>query len=173
MEDKKPGVVTVEPDEDKAAGVILSRLGGPPPEEVASQKVDLMNRLMEMSHLWFMQKTLSLLQNSMPFVENRAETKRRLGLIQELCAARAKLESENEIFGLMHVQIAVEALINGDWKEVKRLSEDFTYDYECKEIQERYGPKHAIFKDILKRAYTEVLPSKFGQISVLPGGKAP
>lgn len=139
-------------------------------DTVTSLSSKLSERLMQCFFESTLRRKLSLLHDSLPFVDNRQERKRRLHLLQEMYVARAKLEDENCIFGLSFVDQGIEAIINGDWVEVRELAEHFNYKHESEIIRSRYAERHAIFCDLLRRAADEALPSDPFTLVVKKGG---
>lgn len=128
-------------------------------DTISTLSVKLSETLMQRFVESTLKRKLALLQDSLPFVDNHQERKRRFRLIQEMYVAKDRLEVEDHSFGLAFVDQGIEAIINGDWTEVRELAGHFTYDYERGEIRDRYKEKHAVFRDILRRAVDEALPS--------------
>ena len=127
----------------------------PSPEETNELFEEFTGRLASL----VLRGKLRTLTHGFSFIANRREQKRRLALIQELYVAKQKLMDGGDLFSLAHVDGIVEGIIDGNWEDVKHSAEMFNYEREGPSFVEKYQERHAIFRDVGKRAIEGALPS--------------
>jgi hypothetical protein len=87
------------------------------------------------------------------FRQRKEEKKRRLDFIMRLSVELVKIR-EHTNFATGICEMAIEDVIEGDWKGVEMWAGHFDFAGECKEMQEQYIPIFAAFQQILNEAYT-------------------
>jgi hypothetical protein len=79
------------------------------------------------------------------------ERKRRRRTIIQLSIELGRLREVTE-FSTGLAELAIEAVIEGDWKMVTEWAEHFTFDEERDELRQRYAPAFAVFRELLLQA---------------------
>jgi hypothetical protein len=147
-------------------------LGQLKPGEDAEEELDQMTSALGVQFKTLLiRRQLHLMQSSLPFLSNPLEKKRRLKIIQKMCAARAQLESEGLNFGLALVDQALEAIIEGDWVECRGLARiAFSYSPEDVAFYGTYNERHSVLRELLIQAANEALPNDPMELTVQKGG---
>ena len=76
------------------------------------------------------------------------EKKRRRKAIIQLSIELGRI-IENHGFSTRLAELAIEAVIEGDWKMVQEWADHFTFDTEGAELREKYAPVFAVFRELL------------------------
>lgn len=85
-------------------------------------------------------------------VQDRVEQRRRLRYVVDLSAELHKIEQEN-IFSVAFGLLSIEAVMEGDWREVLDNHKHLSFEHESQEIQEEHEPRWRQFREILKAAF--------------------
>jgi hypothetical protein len=81
-------------------------------------------------------------------LQDRAEQKRRLGAVILLSAELERIR-EKESFATRLAELAIESVIEGDWKMVDEWAEHFSFADERDEIRIHAEPVYAAFRELL------------------------
>jgi hypothetical protein len=84
-------------------------------------------------------------------LQPREEQKRRLAAVIRLSAELARIR-EKENFATRLAEMAIESVIEGDWKMVEEWAEHFAFDDERDEVRDRGGEIYATFRELLLQA---------------------
>lgn len=79
------------------------------------------------------------------------ERKRRLGAVIRLSVELARVRETTE-FSTRMAELAIEAVIEGDWKMVEEWAGHFTFDAEGEELRQKYTPIFFTFRELLLQA---------------------
>lgn len=141
-------------------------------EKVSERLQDLYQQAMDRFQESLVENKLQLIRHSLPFVENPQEKRRRLAVIQEVYRVKNDFQAAGEHFSLGFIDQGVEAIINGDWEELKQIEDLYNYSDETDPGILQYREKHAVFRTLFQSARLEPLSSHSEDLRVLPGGKA-
>lgn len=98
-------------------------------------------------------------QNSLSNISDSTERRRRLKLIRRLCVAMDEIERTHGVFNVRGLESGLEAVINGEWKEVRRIADDLLYADETEHVRKAALVAHAPIREILLEACETTLPS--------------
>lgn len=79
------------------------------------------------------------------------EKKRRRRIVIQLSIELGRLQTTVN-FSTSLAELAIEAVIEGDWKMVEEWAEHFTFDEEHPQTREQYAPAFAVFRELLLQA---------------------
>jgi hypothetical protein len=108
------------------------------------------DRLFELMHV------LAQLGNAEKMVASwsnqpREERRRRLDAVMRLSIELVRVRETTE-FSTRMAELAIEAVIEGDWKMVDEWAEHFTFATEGEDLRQKYEPIFAIFRELLLQA---------------------
>ena len=83
--------------------------------------------------------------------QDQAERRRRLGAVMQLSIELAAIR-QTTLFSTRLCELAIESVIEGDWKMVSEWAEGFTFDDEGGELRAKYAPVFATFRELLLQA---------------------
>jgi hypothetical protein len=81
-------------------------------------------------------------------LQPREEQRRRLDAVMRLSVELARVR-ESTVFSTRLAEMAIEAVIEGDWKMVSEWAEHFSFSDEDHFNKEKYAPIFAIFRELL------------------------
>lgn len=81
-------------------------------------------------------------------LQSREERRRRLSAIMRLSIELGHIRATTE-FSTRLAEMAIEAVIEGDWKMVEEWAEDYSFSDDNEDIQQKYAPVFAIFRELL------------------------
>jgi hypothetical protein len=84
-------------------------------------------------------------------LQPREERRRRLAAVVRL-SAELELLRQTESFATRLAEMAIESVIEGDWKMVEEWAEHFAFGDECDEIRVRGSAVYATFRELLLQA---------------------
>jgi hypothetical protein len=84
-------------------------------------------------------------------LQSLEEKKRRISAVVRLSAELEHIR-EKEIFATRLAEMAIESVIEGDWKMVEEWAEHFAFDDERDEVRDRGGEIYATFRELLLQA---------------------
>lgn len=85
------------------------------------------------------------------FLQDRREKRLRMRFVLLLAEELAKIRQVS-VFATAFGEMAIEAIIEGDWKTLAEIQRDLTFDGESKDCHARYNPLWAPFRDIIETA---------------------
>lgn len=80
--------------------------------------------------------------------QDKDERARRLSAVMQLSIELAHIRETTQ-FATRVCELAIEAIIEGDWKLVTGWAEHFAFDDEDEELRVRYAPVFATFRELL------------------------
>lgn len=84
-------------------------------------------------------------------LQPREEQRRRLDAIVRLSAELARLRETTQ-FSMRLAEMAIEAVIEGDWKMVEEWADYFAFGGEDAGLREKYAPVFNVFRELLCQA---------------------
>ena len=81
-------------------------------------------------------------------LQSREERKRRLHAVVRLSVELARILETAE-FSTRLAELAIESVIEGDWKMVEEWAEHFTFNDESEQIRQGSAPVFAVFRELL------------------------
>jgi hypothetical protein len=81
-------------------------------------------------------------------IQPREERKRRLGAVMQLSVELTRIQ-ETTAFSTRLAESAIEAVIEGDWKQVEEWTAHFTFADENDQIRQQYAPIFTVFRELL------------------------
>jgi hypothetical protein len=84
-------------------------------------------------------------------LQSREERKRRLGAVTRLSVELDHVR-ETMMFATQLAELAIESVIEGDWKMVEEWAEHFSFEDEREEIRISAGSAYATFRELLLQA---------------------
>ena len=109
-------------------------------------KKDLLGRLSELRTYLQLADAESLAASWA--IQPREERKRRLHAVMRLSVELARIHETTE-FSTGLAELAIESVIEGDWKMVEEWAEHFSFDAEGEQLRERFAPVFAVFRELL------------------------
>lgn len=94
-------------------------------------------------------------------VVDKEERARRLRTVIALSVELDVIRSKDR-FSTAFGEMAIEAIIQGDWREVDQVAGFLTFESEGEETVAKYGPLWEQFRVIAKTAAAEALRERFG-----------
>lgn len=79
------------------------------------------------------------------------ERKRRRSLVIQLAQELGRVQEQTN-FATRLAEMAIEAVIEGDWAMVKEWAEHFAFDTEDPQIRDQAAPPYAVFRELLLQA---------------------
>ena len=84
-------------------------------------------------------------------LQPREERKRRLRTVMQLSVELLRIRETTE-FSTRLAELAIESVIEGDWKMVEEWTEHFTFEDEHAQVREKQAPIFATFRELLLQA---------------------
>lgn len=84
-------------------------------------------------------------------LQPREERKRRLGAVMRLSVELARIHETTQ-FSTRLAELAIEAVIEGDWKMVEEWAEHFAFEDESEQVRQQHAPIFAVFRELLLQA---------------------
>ena len=81
-------------------------------------------------------------------IQPRAEQRRRLRAVIQLSVELARIH-ETTTFATGLAELAIESVIEGDWKMVEEWADHFTFGDETEALRQRFAPTFAVFRELL------------------------
>lgn len=81
-------------------------------------------------------------------IQPREERKRRLHAVMQLSVELVRIRETTE-FSTRLAEMAIEAVIEGDWKMVEEWAEHFTFATEDAQLRDRFASVFAVFHELL------------------------
>jgi hypothetical protein len=97
-------------------------------------------------------------KNSIPCLHDRTELRRRVRLIRRLAVAMDGVERTSGVFGFAQLDMAIVAIINGDWAECQRIADELKYEHERSEIRQTLAERHATLRTLILEAKELAVP---------------
>ena len=84
-------------------------------------------------------------------LQPREEQRRRLRAVLQLSIELGRVR-ETTNFATRLAELAIESVIEGDWKMVEEWADHFTFGDEAEELRQRSAPTFAVFRELLLQA---------------------
>lgn len=97
-------------------------------------------------------------KNSISCLQDRTEQRRRVRLIRRLSVAMDEVERTYGVFGFAQLDMAIVAIINGDWVECQRIADELKYEDERPEIRHALAERHAALRTLILEAKELAVP---------------
>jgi len=81
-------------------------------------------------------------------LQSREEQRRRLRAVIQLSVELVRIH-ETTTFATRLAELAIESVIEGDWKMVEEWADHFTFGDETEELRQRSAPTFAVFRELL------------------------
>ena len=82
--------------------------------------------------------------------QDQAERKRRLSAVMRLSVELARI-SEITMFSTRLCEMAIESVIEGDWKAVSEWADHFSFESEGEQLRISHAPIFAAFRELLRQ----------------------
>lgn len=110
--------------------------------------------------------------NAFSMLQDRSEVERRRELILDLSREIHALAPTRHYFSIRIAELALDAIILGDWEDVENTENLLTFDAEDAGLKARHYEAYAPIRAVLHRAWSEAPPSQRSrpELEVIPGG---
>ncbi len=85
------------------------------------------------------------------FLQPQEEKKRRRAAVIQLAIELGRVREATD-FSTRLAELAIEAVIEGDWKMVEEWADHFTFTEEGEDLRAKYAPVFAVFRELLLQA---------------------